>query len=234
MIDRDLLQAFVATFYGYGTWNAPFWFVGMEEAGVETLADFERRLQAWIDEGKPSLVDLKRFHERIGFGASLSESAPLQPTWRPLIRAVQVATNKDTSVATLREYQANHLGRDDGETALIELLPLPSSDTNKWPYESIRIEGFATRKEYTKTLTPRRVAGLLDHIDRHKPRAVVFYGNPAFWREKVQLAPVAPHIWSRRHDATLLIATRHPAARGGSSNAHWDSIGRLIGEAARS
>ena len=84
MIDRDLLQSFVATFYGYGTWNAPFWFVGMEEAGVETLADFERRLQAWIDERKPSLVDLKRFHERIGFGASLSESAPLQPTWRPL------------------------------------------------------------------------------------------------------------------------------------------------------
>jgi hypothetical protein len=43
-----------------------------------------------------------------------------------------------------RDYQFTKLGRENGETLLTEVLPLPALNSNSWPYMSV----FATRAEY--------------------------------------------------------------------------------------
>ncbi len=37
MLDDHLLQDFIDGFYGYGNYNAPYWFVGMEGGGETVL-----------------------------------------------------------------------------------------------------------------------------------------------------------------------------------------------------
>ncbi|MEO8381610.1 MAG: hypothetical protein ABI779_18255 [Acidobacteriota bacterium] len=224
----SLIRSFAETFFGYGSWTAPYWFVGMEEGGVASIEEFENRVHVWDDDGRPALVDLVEFHTKIGVEEWFKDAPPLQRTWRSLIRAVQAATGRDTSPESLREYQAHRLGRINGETALLELLPLPNPTTKHWIYESLGIDAFSTRKKYVKALRSSRADQLIARIRGEKPRAVVFYGNAAFWRPKLGLQRVAPQIDTGRWGPTLVIATRHPAARGGASNQHWDAIASTI------
>ena len=49
--DPELLTEFIDTFYGYGTYSAPFWFVGMEEGGGHTLEENLRKVTNWHNHG---------------------------------------------------------------------------------------------------------------------------------------------------------------------------------------
>jgi hypothetical protein len=46
MIDTGRLNDFMHRFYGYGSWDAPLWFVGMEEGGGSTIDEIELRLKS--------------------------------------------------------------------------------------------------------------------------------------------------------------------------------------------
>ena len=35
--DDSLLETFAETFYGYGNYNGPYWFIGMEEGGGDSF-----------------------------------------------------------------------------------------------------------------------------------------------------------------------------------------------------
>ena len=48
--------------YGYGRWDAPYWFFGLEEGMSGTL---EERIEAWQHLGEGGLSDCRLFHERI-------------------------------------------------------------------------------------------------------------------------------------------------------------------------
>jgi hypothetical protein len=228
----DLIRAYAANFLGYGTWTAPFWFVGMEEGGGQSLTEFALRVQAWIDEGQPELLDLASHQKRISETASLSPAPSLQRTWGRLIRAFHVAHGvDDPSRETLRTYQQTRLGRSDGETALLELLPFPSANTRDWLYTELGIPEYATRKKYRATLRPFRVQRITERIRRHQPRVAVFYGNSRYWRDQLSLRPLAMNTHHGQTGKTLLIATPHPTAYG-TTNAQWDEIGRIMRDAA--
>jgi hypothetical protein len=227
----DLIRAYAANFLGYGTWAAPFWFVGMEEGGGQSLTEFARRVRAWIDEGQPELLDLASHEKRISGTASRSR-ASLQRTWARLIRALHVAQGvDDPSRDTLREYQQTRLGRSDGEAALLELLPFPSANTRDWLYGELGIPEYATRKKYRETLRPSRVERIIERIRQRQPRVAVFYGNSRYWRDRLSLQPLAMNIHHGQAGETLLIATHHPTAYG-TTNARWDEIGRIMRDAA--
>jgi hypothetical protein len=226
-MNETLIRSFANTFFGYGHWSAPVWFVGMEEAGVKTIDDFAARVNAWDEMRQPELADLYCFHERIGAADSLAPSARVQKTWRPLIRALQVAAGKEPSTAALQDYQSTRLGRANGETALIELLPFPSSSTRDWLYGSLGIPEFSTRKCYESHLREPRYERLKERMARHTPRAVVFYGNRTFWRNKLRLQPHIANIDVGELGPTRLIATHHSTAHG-TTNSRWDEIGRLL------
>jgi hypothetical protein len=229
--NHDLIRAYAANFLGYGTWTAPFWFVGMEEGGGQSLTEFARRVQAWIDEGQPELLDLVSHQKRIRETESLSPPASLQRTWARLIRALHVAHGIEPSRDTLLDYQQTRLGRSGGETTLLELLPFPSSNTHDWLYGGLGIPEYATRQKYRAALRPSRVERITERIRQHQPRVAVFYGNSRYWRDRLSLQPLATNIHHGQAGETLLIAIRHPTAYG-TTNAQWDEIGRMLRDAA--
>lgn len=66
MIDPALLERWTQHFFGYGSWAAPYWFIGLEEGRVDSEEQFQIRLDAWHSTGEPSLLDLHDFHQAIG------------------------------------------------------------------------------------------------------------------------------------------------------------------------
>ena len=83
------------SWYGYGRWDAPYWFVGMEPGGDDTHASYD----AWLDlsESKSGdeLIDCRQHHQwqlqkhgidNPDWTQWHRERPPnkLQATWRPL------------------------------------------------------------------------------------------------------------------------------------------------------
>ena len=42
-----MIEAYCKQFFGYGRWDAPVWFVGLEEAGAGTAEVLQTRLEVW-------------------------------------------------------------------------------------------------------------------------------------------------------------------------------------------
>lgn len=160
--DDTLLADFADKFYGYGTYNAPYWFIGMEEGGG-SFEEVKRRLDAWRLRGQHAVEDLRSFTEAFGKGFDVvkffHDPAVLQPTWNKLIRVVLSATDPSTTIKSVRKYQQEQLGITGGETCLLELLPLPSPSTKVWFYaEHSRLKQLATREQYKQYYMPLRAA----------------------------------------------------------------------------
>ncbi|EDQ04492.1 hypothetical protein OIHEL45_16224 [Sulfitobacter indolifex HEL-45] len=58
MIAPEALESFISKFWGYGTFEAPIWLVGMEEACGEN--DVPKRISAWQRRGERPLEDEPR------------------------------------------------------------------------------------------------------------------------------------------------------------------------------
>lgn len=52
MFDDDLLTVFVRRFFGYGSWEAPIWFIGMEEGGGKRFQELNERFDKWNRRGQ--------------------------------------------------------------------------------------------------------------------------------------------------------------------------------------
>jgi len=51
--------------FGYGKWSAPFWFVGMEQGGMDDN-DHIGWEKAWQDLGGTELIDCREHHRKMG------------------------------------------------------------------------------------------------------------------------------------------------------------------------
>jgi hypothetical protein len=233
LLDDAAVAAFIATFYGYGNWSAPVWFVGMEEGGGGTAEEIARRIAAWHQRGESELEDLVEYHEAIGVIRHFGAQPALQSTWSKLIRILfamhgQTPTNDD-----LRRVQADRFGRRSGDTALLELLPLPSPGTNRWPYAQLTtIPYLSTRDAYVAHVRPARVRRLRERLAAHRPRFVIFYGAAylSWWSE---IAGVSLVIDSNTgfaiatREGTTFAVAKHPAARGLTTD-YFASIGAAM------
>jgi hypothetical protein len=65
VIDPDILRWYMHTFVGFGTPDAPVWFIGLEQGGGEDLPELERRLAAWQTLGSSETADLLEYCEQI-------------------------------------------------------------------------------------------------------------------------------------------------------------------------
>lgn len=232
MLDPALLRDFMKCFFGYGSWDARLWFIGMEEGGGDSLEELVRRLKAW--DRSNELMDIKAFHNEINVGGKdwFGEHPPIQSTWGKLIRLALAAAGRDTDAEAVRRYQRDELGRRGGPVALIELLPLPSPSVNHWLYAEAAIPSIATRAGYRNEMLPRRMDAIVDRIAKHKPSAVIFYGMAyrACWEV------IAGRTFEAVKGERFLIAedygrrfvlAPHPAARG-VRNADYEAIGRTL------
>ena len=126
LLDESRLVDYCTTFFGYGHWAAPVWFIGIEEAGDDTK--IVQRLDEWNKRNRNDIEDAPSFYPSLQGNAEWHGLAAIpQPTWTQLIRMLLIAQGKDDSPDHVLDYQRHHLGTADGETCLLELLPLP------WP-----------------------------------------------------------------------------------------------------
>ena len=230
MVDPELLAVWNWTFYGYGSWSAPYWFIGLEEGGVDSAEDFEKRVNAWDEMGQPDLLDLREFHLRIGHAEYCQPDAKLQSTWRRLMRSLFVAKGNAPTDESLRRYQAFELGRHGSEILLLELSPLPARGVNDRWY--LRDDSSSLDFIDVEELREARRDHIAEAIIQHKPRAVICYGEPRKWAAYLSLHVERDKIWTGRRGATLIVAS--PQVRTVQANDHWDEIGRIIASKASS
>lgn len=131
MRDETDPQAVAAqSWFGYGRWDAPYWFIGMEPGGDDTHASYD----AWkaLDPDRIGLVDCREHHlwKRTVLGVKdpkwtrWHDERPgrrTQPTWRRLIQLLFGFKGMAADLDAVFEYQKQRWGAIDGETAVVEL-----------------------------------------------------------------------------------------------------------------
>lgn len=232
MFDDQLLEAFIRGFYGYGNYLAPLWFIGMEEGGGNSHPEVIERLAAWDRRGRKELENVAEYHRAIGMSFLFDDRPPLQKTWKQLIRIALTAHGQTCDAETMREFQKSRLGTENGETCLLELLPLPSPSIAVWLYgEHSALPYLINRETYQRHVANLRIARLQERIVHYQPQAVVFYGLKylAGWEQiaGVEFREKSEGVAVSSNGRTLFIAARHPVAMG-VTNEYFQWIGKII------
>jgi hypothetical protein len=199
--------AMAAGWYGYGSWTAPYWFVGLEPGGDE----LDSCVRAWLKMGSGELLDVVEHHashQKDWF----SEKAGAQPTWAKLIWLLLAYEGSEPSAEATRRYQKTSLGRAMGRTALIELSALPAT------HNHVSVQRDLFRKARITTIRERLLAS--------RPRFVVFYSpDPRYTNAWSEIAGIElKRDEPVSHDGTVFVVTYHPNGEWGK--AYWTGIGQ--------
>jgi hypothetical protein len=204
-------------FFGYGRWDAPFWFIGPEAGmGKEGKDSLAARYESWNQLGRAEIVDCEKHHRGFGFTKWHDPLPPTQPTWRQLVRLLLAYQEKDQSLDDIRAYQRDHWGRENGETCVIELcgLAAPSMQT----------------VQDRTTFLSRRVERIREAALKNTPKFIVMYGhgNREEWERIAGAKFDANGIW--RMGRTVAATAPHPVTRG-LGNEYWVNFGQMLREA---
>jgi len=218
--DADLNH--LLNFIGYGTLDADVWFVGMEEAGggeenIRTRLKFR------------PVEDNAEAHKMLGVTHLHWGRKKIQRTWRGMCYIMLQLEGREPTRENIRTYQAEKLGRFDGNTLLTELMPIPKPKVKHWDYDEL-IPQFACREEYYRIVKPRRINYLGALVTEHRPKVVVCYGK-AFWSDYWELFQGSEFMQAGQFqtavfDETLVILTGHFAAR--SMNGRFNELATIV------
>jgi hypothetical protein len=235
-----VIEAYIKDFYGHGSYEAKYWFIGMEFGGGGSAAEIVSRIQGWHDRGGKELEDLGP--NGVGAGSRwFLPGYPLQPTWKQLIRIVLSAEDAPSGPENIRAYQKERLGREGGLDCILELLPLPSPGLNRWKFypelarqQHPRLLYLGDRATYTHYVAPARAAHLRERIIRYRPDAVIFYGSGyEHWWHRVAGVKFMPStigkVWAAENEHTRFVIMQHPTAHG-LPNSYFQAVGRLIAD----
>jgi hypothetical protein len=123
--------------YGYGSWNASFWFIGPEQGGSMTEVPVRAAAFRKLDQDADGLCDCCEFHREILHATGkdwCKQDAlpPLQHTWHYLMMTLMsyqgTVTLQNPPRGAAREaykhpfkkYQRDEWGRSNGKTCVIE------------------------------------------------------------------------------------------------------------------
>lgn len=159
-------------FVGYGRPDADIWFLGMEEAGGG-----EENIRARLDFRQ--IEDNAEAHKIIGITKHHFGKRTIQRTWRGMCYVMLRLEGIEPTTENIRNYQAEKLGRFDGNTLLYELMPIPKPKISHWGYEEL-IPQFTSREGYYTKIKPYRIKLLKELSIKHEPKAIVAYGK-GYW-----------------------------------------------------
>ena len=174
-----LVQERIKNFWGYGIFEAPTWFVGMEE-GLEYDATHEHLTERFRVAHNKNTVDMRNGMELVyGHSRWFNAEARIQPTWKfPIALYLYLKNGHPPTKEEIREHQALKLGDSLAkETMTVELMPLPSNRANQstWMYGDLDIPGLGNRAEYLKRYKPVRVRKLRELFHQYQPKLAIFY-----------------------------------------------------------
>ena len=156
----------LVNFKGYGNPAGKYWFIGMEE-GLERGGNLQHELEV-----RATWREVEDVHvTRSSLGLSM---VGRHPTWYAMARmALKLDGNEGwASPVFSKPYKEQRLGRLDGDTFLIEVLPLPATRAHEWPYSA----PFDTREEYEDAIRPGRLDMIRNLMGQHSPRIMFCHG----------------------------------------------------------
>ena len=217
---RDMARGW----YGYGRWDAPYWFVGPEPGmGSDENNDLGPRCAAWMKLGACELVDCKDHH--LGFGLDKwhrqHPTPPTQPTWRQLIRLLLAYRNEGPpDIEDIRAYQQRCWGMKDGETCVIELCSLAANNLGVDKNVDFDPDSFRAQ----------RIDVIRKRIHNCSPKFVVMYGvkSKPYW-EAIAGVEFAghPEICLINNGRTQGIFTIHPVGFG-TRKTYWVNLAERL------
>jgi hypothetical protein len=145
-IDWDRIENFI----GFGSPEAKYVFLGMEE-GLLSEATLDADLA--VRSGYEQYMDLYDAQAKLADTQKYFGERPVnQPSWRPICD-LMLRLTEGVAEPTLPErlqYQAEMLGRKNGQTLVAELMPYPRKKAPKsyWPYKKYgRFDDYETYRE---------------------------------------------------------------------------------------
>jgi len=219
MHTHEDVRAMARANYGYGRWDAPYWFIGPEQGMGSHERDLGLRVGAWLELGKLELNDCREFHRRIGENRWHFEQprVSLQRTWRPLILLLMTYLGRPTDRESLRSYQRDRWGSADarqGETCLIELSGLAAPNL--------------MTAEDGKLFLGERIDVIRHRMRDHKPKLVVMYGDLQLASWEAIVSPLSfAHDKVLIDGSTILACTPHPNKRG-LCDTYWTDLGQKL------
>jgi hypothetical protein len=235
MLNDQLLEDFMKGFYGFGSYQAQYWFIGMEEGGGNSYDAISRQLGIWDKWGKQELLDVAEYAREMKITQWYDGQARLQPTWKHLIRIFLSAESRPTDKESIRHYQKNYWGTKSGNTCLLELLPLPAPSTNSWIYKEISsLPYMINRQTYREHIVNTRIGHFQNRIREFRPKVVVFYGSvyDSYWKTVARTDSwdiSATGVRFKSKNPTTFISSVHPVAHG-ATNECFFNIGKFIAE----
>ena len=209
--------------YGYGHWDAKFWFIDLEQGQTKDGTDnLHTRHQVFKELNSQGLCDSAKFHNdpRINLPWHQQPKPPLQATWRSLILILKSYLSEDIGVESRREYQRDYWGRSTGDTCVIEYSGLPANS-------------LSTNRDRTLSVD-KRIAFIKGKIEEHPPRFVVMYGDSGktYWNK------IAGHHLQinipLKIGTTTYLQTKHPTdffEKGQKKNQYYAMLGTSLREA---
>lgn len=195
-------------FFGYGRWDAPFWFVG-PEAGMAKMGDSHReRYESWKTLEFAPVVDCAAHHRGFGFTKWHQQHPPTQATWRQLIRLLLSYKGQPSDIEAVRAYQRDKWGSSTGETCVIELSGLASPNMK-------------TPQDRT-TFLSGRIERIRQEALKHSPKFIVMYGEGqrAEWKLIAGEDSTFDSNDLCRIGETVAAIALHPTAKG-LGNEYW-------------
>jgi hypothetical protein len=214
----ELEQEMAERFYGFGRWDAPYWFIGPEPGQAKKEDNkLEHRSRAWRKCGKLEIVDLKEYHDHLELGLHTKEEAALQFTWNKLMLTLLEYQSQATTVEDRRVYQRLRLGRVDKETCLIELSGLPANNSS-----TIR-----ERERFLPSRVLRLQEALAEKLKSPSPGFVVMYGKRSHNYFNSVFGSTLEQDRVVRVGSTVVVLAPHPNTHGLINN-YWITLGKSL------
>jgi len=196
LIEEESLKYWIDNFYGYGSWDARFWFIAHEEGGGELPEEVADKLNYFCRANSPAslkaLCDIRELYRHVAFRDEgpkadlfanrydyrFSSSAIQNSIWKNLIAFLHGYRNE--RLPDLLEYQKNtFVSLTKRNEALIQLYPLPSPHNHAWYYSWLdlpQLSFLKSRTLYQEHVYQKRIHTILSNLGTFKPEVVLMYG----------------------------------------------------------
>jgi hypothetical protein len=214
-------------FYGYGSWRARFWFIGLEETGADLPEDLAERINYFQQLGTMNhdLINMRELYRHVTFRAEgprgsryatlyeyrFEDTGVLHGAWKNLIAFVHGYDEKPLSDQFA--YQRKSFV-DPGiqREALISLYPLPTPHNHAWYYAWLNLPNLPflkSRDQYRRHFYATRIETILRNIRTYSPEVVVMYGMENVNKIKESVLHVFPEAKFKLEKGTRLVIPQH-------------------------
>ncbi len=179
------------------------------------------------------MTDLQRFHTMIGDEMWFGEEPHLHRVWGKLARICLALEDREVE-ANVRSYQANELGRTDGSSALLHVLPVNVQAGVDWPFGRLQRPYLRRPDLYVERFAVRRLKHLARQIHRYRPRIVFCYDltHRPWWEQLCGQTFEKTSVrdcFDATSASTAFLMVRHPESVG-TRNDYFVKVGRLAAE----